>query len=375
MIGSKQRCTKCILPEEYPGISFDEKGVCNYCRSWETKWHKFDFAYSETLLENILSKYRGKSEPYDCLIGLSGGKDSSYAAYVLKKHNMNPLSFTFDNGFLSERALYNINSTVKALSLGHVFVGPNADYLSKFYKHFILTAGEFCTVCNTGIRAALYRTARSYGINLIVSGFSPRTEANSPKEFFTSSTGYFHNVCKDTFSRKEIKGYEYVNLIQRVSSQIRRSPFLLYLPNYMPWNEGEFIAVLAAELNWKGSFGEQHTDCRMNDAKEYLKLKKFGMVELVAKFSSLIRDKQLTRDEALSLSQQYMDQLIENEHDIRELIKNELNLTENLLDKAIHTSHLKYISKTDTMFDKAKNLREIFNTGRKVKIQDKNLQL
>ncbi len=364
---SKQVCTKCILPEGYPGISFDETGVCNYCRKWESKWQEMNFEDSEGQLESILSKFRGKSKPYDCLIGLSGGKDSSYAAYILKKYNMNPLGCTFNNGFLTDVALHNINAAVKALSMGHVFTSHNSGYQKNYFRHFLKTAGEFCTVCNTGIRAALYRTARSYGINLIVSGFSPRTEANSPREFFTSTAGYFHNVCRENgFSQKEIHGYEYVNLFQRVSSQLRHSPYFLYLPNYIPWNEDEFIQVMVDEMNWKGSFGEQHTDCRMNDAKEYLKLKKFGMVELVAKFSSLVRDNQLTRDEALMLSQQYMDQLRKKEPEIRALLMNEFNLSENQLDEAIGTSHIKYISKVDNLLAKAKTLQESFksrNTG------------
>ena len=141
---SKQECNKCILPVEYPGISFDRMGICNYCHKWDTKWQQLDFSYQLTLLENILNNYRGRSKPYDCLIGVSGGKDSCYAAYVLKKQNMNPLACTFDNGFMTERALNNIKNTVKNLSMDHVFVHHNSDYLSKYYKHFILTSGEFC---------------------------------------------------------------------------------------------------------------------------------------------------------------------------------------------------------------------------------------
>jgi hypothetical protein len=98
----------------------------------------------------------------------------------------------------------------------------------------------------------------------------------------------------------------------------------------------------------------------MSDAKEFLKLKKFGVVELVAKFSSLIRDKQLTRDEALSLSRHYIDQLRENEPDIKEQIMKEFNLSENQLDLATHISHVKFISNVDIMFEKAKNLQKKF---------------
>ena len=153
--------------------------------------------------------------------------------------------------------------------------------------------------------------------------------------------------------------YVYINKIKRVLSHLRRSPFYLQLPNYIPWKEEEFITVIEDNLNWKGTFGEQHTDCWMSDAKEYLKLKKFGVVELTAKLSSLVRDKQLTRDKAVTLSRRYMGQLIKNEAAIREQIKKQFNLSENELDKIIRTSHVNYISKMDNILAKAKNIYEI----------------
>ena len=343
---------------QYPGFSLDKRNECNYCKRWERKWEHLDFAEQAGLLERLLNKHRGKSKPYDCLVGLSGGKDSCYAAYVLKKHGMKPLGCTFDNGFLTETALDNINNTVKALSIGHVFVHYDADFLSELYRQCLLAAGEFCSVYNTGIKSTLYRTAKSYGIDLVVSGQSTRTEANSPKEYYTASSGYFHNVMKTAFSKKEIGSFVYVSQLKRVCWHLRHSPFYLQLPSYMRWKEEEFIKEIADHLGWEGSFGEQHTDCRMSDAKEYLKFKKFEVTELTAKLSSLIRDKQISRKKALELLEKQVLHLRENESTIREQIKNEFHLSAEEFDKAIHASHLPYLSKTDTLLSEAKKLHE-----------------
>ncbi|HBO45278.1 MAG TPA: hypothetical protein DD670_15385 [Planctomycetaceae bacterium] len=354
-----QRCSECILPAEYPGIEYDESGQCNYCRRWKRKWDSLDFAKQAAQLEGILGAYRGKLYPYDCLIGLSGGKDSVYAAYILKKHNMRPLACTFDNGFLTETALHNISSTVNALGIGHVVVHAPPGDLHRLYRHCVLTAGEFCSVYNVGIRSALYRMAKCYGIKLVVTGQSNRTEASSPKEYFTCSSGYFQNVGGTVASKKELAGFMYMSQFKRALWHLRRTVVYLQLPSYVPWKEEEFKEELARNVDWRGSVGEQHADCRMSDAKEYLKLKHFGVTELTAKLSSLVRDRQLSREDALVRIQQQVDHLQENEASIREQIRKEFDLSESQLDEAIRASHIPYISKADTFLSNLKNLQEV----------------
>lgn len=355
---AETRCSRCILPAVYPGVDFDDTGTCAYCRRWSQKWDGIDFDAQAIELERILSRYRGKSKPYDCLIGLSGGKDSVYAAYVLKHNGMHPLACTFDNGFLTDEARHNVASAVEALGIGHEYVLPDPRELRALFAHFLTSAGEFCSVCNVGIRSALYRTAEAYGITLIVSGQSNRTEANSPKEFFTCSNGYFHNVARGAFPETDIARFMHVSQLQRVVKHVTHSAVFLQLPSYMPWREEEFKRTLSTELGWQGAVGQQHADCTMSDAKEYLKLKKFGVTEYTAKLSSLIRDGQLTRVEALERVAAQMANLEERGPEIQARIQDAFGLNDAEFDAALRASHLRYLSETDARISQVKNLYE-----------------
>lgn len=352
------RCSTCILPSAYPGVDFDDTGTCAYCRRWNEKWDGIDFDAQAVELDRILGRYRGSAQPYDCLIGLSGGKDSVYAAYILKQRGMHPLACTFDNGFLTDEARHNIASAVSALGIGHEYVQPDPTELRALFAHFITNAGEFCSVCNVGIRSALYRTAEAHGITLIVSGQSNRTEANSPKEFFTCSNGYFHNVARGTFPEADIARFMHVSQLQRVVKHVTHSAVFLQLPSYMPWREEEFKRTLATELGWQGAVGQQHADCTMSDAKEYLKLKKFGVTEYTAKLSSLIRDGQLTRAEALERVAGQVADLEERGPEIRARIQQAFGLTDQEFDTALEASHLPYLSSTDARISQVKNTYE-----------------
>jgi tRNA(Ile)-lysidine synthase TilS/MesJ len=310
----------------------------------------------ERILNEKLRQFKGKTKPYDCVVGLSGGKDSSYAAYLLKKKGMSPLAVTFDNCLMTEVAFKNISETVKALSLGHVVIRHGWEYMQGLYRRYFLTAGEFCSVCNVGIRVALYRTARKYEIKLIVSGRSGRTEANSPKEFFTCSPGYFYNVGKTFLSRKEIYDFMYFNQITRGFWNLMKSPYYIELPSYVPWREEKMHRILKKELNWKGMHGEQHADCTMNNAKEFLKFKKFGVPELAAKLSSLIRDGQLGRKDAITNLEEYEAFMKENEGQIGEHIKKVLNVSDRYFNRSLNLSHWPYLSRFDTFLSKLNNL-------------------
>ena len=135
-----KRCKKCLISKNYPNIEFDKKGFCNYCNG---KKHleiatelKNKISRKEELRKDFEKSIKKcKSKKYDCVVGLSGGKDSIYLLYLLKeKYGINCLAFTVDNGLISNNAKENIKIALKALNLDHVYCRPSQEFYKKFYN-------------------------------------------------------------------------------------------------------------------------------------------------------------------------------------------------------------------------------------------------
>jgi tRNA(Ile)-lysidine synthase TilS/MesJ len=183
------RCKKCILPDSYPRITFDEDNICSKCRGHD-KFHisPLDYEKLEKKLEIILNGIKSRKNEYDCVIGLSGGKDSSYMTYLcVEKYDLNPLCVTFDNGFLSEHAVENIQKIVKKLDLAHLTCKHDWKTMKTLYRNFLLETGEICTPCNISINSFLYKAALENNITTIISGYSASTDAESNINIYHSS--------------------------------------------------------------------------------------------------------------------------------------------------------------------------------------------
>jgi tRNA(Ile)-lysidine synthase TilS/MesJ len=127
------RCIKCVLPDNYPGIAFNQEGICNYCITYkERKYHGGHILKEE--IEYLLNKKRYRNKNYDCLVGVSGGRDSSYLLYYLvKKLNLRVLAYSVDNGFIPEQTKLNMENMCKILNTELII--EEHDYLKKCIKH------------------------------------------------------------------------------------------------------------------------------------------------------------------------------------------------------------------------------------------------
>ena len=126
-ISNLKKCSKCILPETYPFISFDEKGVCNYCQKYE----KQNF-YGEEKLKEYLNKFRSSDSKPDCIVGLSGGRDSCYGLHLLKKkYKMNPIAYTFDWGLTTDISRINAAKICGSLGIEHIIRSANIEKKKK----------------------------------------------------------------------------------------------------------------------------------------------------------------------------------------------------------------------------------------------------
>jgi N-acetyl sugar amidotransferase len=357
------RCTRCILPESFPGITFDESGVCNKCRAYERRWSNFDSKKSEEYVGNIFEAARKKGDKYDCLIGISGGKDSSYAVYLLtQKYKLNPLCVHFDNGFVPRRASENIRKVSEKFNVDCISFQPDLELMKRLHRHFLLTAGEFCVPCSIGIISLQYRVAKEYQIPLIVSGFSPRTDAGIHNDIWHSSPEYFQNVAKGYFSKEEIRDFLHSKTLARTLHHLTGRIKYITLPLYVEWDEGEITSFLKRELDWGAGSAvtTEHTDCIASDLKEYLQIRKFGFSEKTLKFSVAVRNGSMTREESLAKAESHELGLCQDKSGLVHRVMQMLDLCEEDLAEAVTKRQKPYIPKFAKLVEKDNLLKKLY---------------
>lgn len=179
-----KRCVKCILPETFPNIKFNEQGVCNFCQTYNYQNVSDESKKSyQNKFEELINKHIGKSE-YDGIMAYSGGKDSTYSLTLLKeRYHLKILALTFDNGFLSPVATNNIRKLVENLGVDHLFFKPKFDILKNifriatekdiFSRKTLERASTICTACIGLVKFTCLKYALRNSIPFIFYGWSP----------------------------------------------------------------------------------------------------------------------------------------------------------------------------------------------------------
>ena len=301
-----ERCTKCVLPNGYPGIRFDETGVCSYCNRYEQLWGEWIRdeelqAASQKKLQRIFEWAKSRNKKYDALVAISGGKDSSYTLHLCTKvYGLNVLAFTNNHGFRAEFAEENVEKIVNKLGVDHVrYEEP---LMVDLARHMFLKTGHFCSPCELGTFYSNYKIAEKYDIPLIVWGSSSKTDAGFPKELNPWNPWYFKRVLKNSDLSTRLKttmfGKNY--LMQSFIDRIIRRRKLICLPNYIEWNEKFIMQFLEEEYGVV--FNGEHKDCIFTDVAAYLQKKNNSAIDSdTMKYSLLIRNGQMDRETALKL--------------------------------------------------------------------------
>ncbi len=362
-----KRCAKCVLPENCPGIKFDERGICNVCVRFERQWggfrEKANADARKRALEKIFDSARKKSRRYDCLVPLSGGFDSTYVLYVCKRvYNLKVLAFNFDNGFKSDFAKENLKNAVSSLDVDYKVFRPDWDIAKKLYALFFRKTGEFCTPCNIGIWSSSYITARQMGIPLIVAGSSGRIETHYPPgcHVYGWSKAYFKEVCKGEMPLRLVQDYlnfpedlleDVGQLISRRISVLDNTRWVrvISLPSFIDWNVKSILEKLETEISWKHPV-DRHSriDCILEPVRVFLIQKKLGF-SAAERYSTLIRNGQMTREEGLRRT-------IDEEHEATQIppeirvLMDRLDLSQNDLEGFQERSQLPFLMRAQARF-------------------------
>ncbi len=291
-----KRCTRCILPETYPNVDFDENGVCRVCREFDERYTDIDWDARRAKLESVLDRYRGKGVKYDCLVPFSGGKDSTYTLWLLKnRYDMRCLAFNFDNGFLDPGALAFAKESAARLGVDLVTYSPDFDLLKRVYRRALETTGEFCAACVVLMPTAIFRAADNHGIRLIVAGFSDMLEAPPPETSYMDRV-CFRNMMKDEIPLSELKWDFFFPSWKRMFGVKQ-----INLPNHMPWDLPRIYETLNRELDFGKTMKDVRYDCLGTPHSSYLFRRRTGFGKYEYLYANMVRAGVISRDEALEI--------------------------------------------------------------------------
>jgi N-acetyl sugar amidotransferase len=295
-----------------PDISFDEKGISNY-------YYQFQRAFNESVLtgkegEDKLAaiaheiKEAGKDKPYDCIMGLSGGVDSTYVAYVAKKLGLRPLAVHFDNGWNSELAVKNIENIVSRLGFDlETYVINWEEFKDLQMAYLKASVVDIEAITDHAIFATLYRMAGQRGIQYILSGTNVQTENTLPKTWIHPKTDHINiKAIHKAYGTVPLKTFPFMDAkVKRYYQQVKgvRSVSVL---NYVDYNKHAVKETIQKELGWRDYGGKHYESIWTRFYQGYILPAKFKIDKRKAHLSDLIFAGQITKEEALAELQQPM---------------------------------------------------------------------
>jgi N-acetyl sugar amidotransferase len=296
-----------------PDILFDEHGVCTHCHKaeWLLSAVRFSEEESRRRLEAIADKIKKQTEgkDYSCIVGLSGGVDSSYAAYVAHGMGLRILAVHFDNGWNSEIAVSNIKNIVKTFELDLITYVINWEEFRDIQRAFIkASVVDIEMITDHAIMAAMYRIAKEHGIRYILSGQNYATEHCMPKAWIWNKQDLRNlKAIHRQYGETPLKTFPVLSTWRYLI--YRRIFFEYVLPlNNLNYRKFEAMEILKRELNWR-EYGAKHFESLFTKFYQaYILPVKFGIDKRKAHLSALVRNGELTRDQAVQeLSKPYYD--------------------------------------------------------------------
>ncbi len=350
-------CDKCILDDNYPQISFNEKGICSLCSDKKT----FTPRGEDKLLKKFQNA-KNKQAPYDALVPLSGGKDSTYILHLaVNVYNLKVLTMTYDNGLFSQLALDNIQCAINITKVKHVFCKPDFEIQRKVYQNMLRFSGDFCGTCDIATKAHVLKVAKDYSIPIILYGTSP-LENDSFVPDSIQDISRFKYIMKQAgnLTKEEINDFlifpnlnlfllSYYKLTGKFGEEVRP---LFYINNPTDKEMGE---IITNELGWQDKTGREyskHLDCIAEPLTNYIRNKIYGYERRKCQYSNMIRRNEITREQAVKL---YSNDKIDFKPSNYSEVLRHLKLTEEDIETAISNKPLKYekhISKLNKAYAK-----------------------
>jgi hypothetical protein len=321
------RCAQCLLPDTYPDITFNEDGVCNHCLEYK----RIDLFGEQEFLRKIHSKH---APQYDCVVGISGGKDSCYTAYLAKKkYGLRVLAVTYDFPFMVDLARANIKAVCENLEIELLVVKSINNFEYNLLRNHLIslaatgTTWGQCMFCHYGIEAVLYQIAAQREIPFILSGvissetwWNPGNRLNflakrlrklplEEQMLFGLYQGKAYLGLVDQRRQFPIPGNSRFNAYKRAILP-GDGPESIPIFNYIEWNQETVEKTLQEETGWQKppkSLSWRY-DCILEPLLDYTFKKEYGISSAGLYLCGLIRSGNVTRQQALEIINEIEDQ-------------------------------------------------------------------
>lgn len=345
-----RRCIKCVMPETWAGITFNEEGLCSLCSEHDKKKSDIDWDERKKILENILQKYRDyaveKKNKYNCIVGYSGGKDTAYTLWAMtRKYNMTPLVVTFDHSFrLSPDAEWNMMEVPKNLDCDHIRFSIGRKLRNELCLKGSMVMGDFCWHCHNGVGTFPARISKQWDIPLQIWG-EPTAEyqtegSYSLENLEEQNKEHYEKTFQGGITQEMVlpENREIEELLPMTWPEGRFELKAIYLGNYEPWDQRKHVDIITKELGWRhanveGTYVDwDKVDCPYEPVRDWQKYLKRRLGRTTFQASKDVREGLLTRDRALELVEeldgkrpQILDEFL-SDIDMTERVFNELTM-------------------------------------------------
>lgn len=316
-----KRCKRCTLPHNFPGIRFSEEGVCHYCQKFDLVRYEQGVIKASEELTNLLENESDQAEKkrnFDCIVALSGGKDSCYTLKILvERFGLRCLAITVDNGFLSQQSIRNSQLICDSLGVDFIVFRPSFKVFKRLYssglagenvnRSAIIRASDLCTSCINLINTIMLKEALQRNIPVIAGGYIAgqvpegscvlKMHLNTLRKFSEVKSQQQKITAKYQVSEEDLESYtigDYVNIVNPLLAQKYDQQVILSELEAMGWSRPD-------------DTGQHSSNCKINDLGILNHQKRYGFHPYEMEIAEQVRTGTLARTVGISKIEAELD--------------------------------------------------------------------
>ena len=337
-------CSRCVADSSIPSLSLDVNGICQYCKihdEMEKEYPLTDQSFDQLIKIAKQIKKDGRGKKYNCVVGVSGGKDSSYLLFLVKKKlDLRPLAVHYDNGFNSGTSVSNILNICKKLNVDlETKVADWNNFKDIIRSFFFAGVSDPDTPTDVGIFKTMYDIAYKEDIKYVFNGHSFRTEGIEPLDW-TYMDGLYVNDIHNKYGNGNLENFDNFTLLDLFKYKfLKRIKTILPL-NYINYDDAEVKKILQENFEWVNYGGHHYESLFTKFIVSYYLPVKFGIDRRRTGLSAMVRSKKISRNDAIKILSQRP--ILNDEVDLKDYILNKLDISSDDFLKILENKNKNY---------------------------------